>query len=54
MKRSRESAAGYLTLVKDDYDLESNIPQKIILNEGKIKIGRGSATVLVDVLIAIK
>jgi hypothetical protein len=54
MKQSCESVTASLTLVKDDYDLESIIPLKILLNEGKIKIGRGSATIQVDVLLAIK
>jgi hypothetical protein len=55
MKRnSRNSLKASLTLVEDSFDSDSIIPKQILLSDGMIKIGRGSPTVPVDVILAIK
>ena len=45
---------GFLFLIKNSSNKNSIIPKKIILKTGKIKIGRGSPTVKVDILLSIK
>lgn len=45
---------GYLFLIKDTSCKNSIVPKKIILKPGILKIGRGSPTVKVDILLSIK
>lgn len=45
---------GYLFLIKNTLNKNSIVPNKIILKNEKTKIGRGSPTVKVDVVLSIK